>query len=231
METEQIYYNDHEINSIPYEKALDIDKRTYCQLYLSLIKTYHILLFTFNSNKDYNPREIKICFFFFVFALYMLINTLFFNDAIMHQIYMNKGKFNLILVLPQIIYSEIICKIIINLIKHLSLPQRNILEIQFENNKDLLMKIANAIKCIIKKIICFYILSLMFLLFFWYYLSCFCFVYINTQIYLFKVILITYLLSLINPFIFSLLPGLFRIQSLKVPGKCLYQTSKLFHLL
>jgi hypothetical protein len=230
--SEEIYYKDYEINSIPYEKALEIDKRSYCQLYCSLIKNYHIVFFTFNCNKDHNPRAIKICFFFFVFALYMFINTLFFNDAFMHKIYLNKGQFSFILALPQIIYSVIICRIIIIILKNLSLTQNNVLEILFENNISILnIKFIKVIECIKKKIIFFFVFSFIFLLFFWYYLSCFCFIYYNTQIYLFKVILISYSISIVNPFIFSLFPGLFRIPALKSSGKCIYIITKLFNYL
>ena len=230
--SEQIYYNDYEINILSFEKALEIDKRTYCEFYLSLIKTYHIVLFTFCSNKDFNPRIIKLCLFFFIIALYMFIITLFFNDALMHQIYSNKGKFNFNIILPPIIYSIIICKIIIIIIKYLSMTQRNILEIQYENDPNILnFKIFNVTKCIKKKFICFFIFNYILLFFFWYYLSCFCFVYNNTQLYLLKAVIITYAISLIYPFIISLLPGLFRIPALKSPGKCYYQASKLFHFL
>ena len=223
---EQKYYDDYEINSINYEEAIKNDKRTYIQLYLSLIKVNHILIFTFCSKGDYNPRSIKICLFFFIFVLHMFINTLFFNDATLHHIYQNKGLFNFIYFLPQILYSIIICSFINIIIKKLSLSQKNILEIKYEENIDNLnSKIINMIRCINKKFIFFYIFSFIFLLFFWYYLLCFCFVYNNTQIYLFKVISISYTLSFIYPFIIYLFHLIFRIASLRNPGKCFYKIS------
>lgn len=60
-------YIDYEINNISYKEALENDKRTYLQYYISLIKLKHILLFTFYSNHDYNSFPIKICLFFFLF--------------------------------------------------------------------------------------------------------------------------------------------------------------------
>ena len=44
--------NDEELNSLDYEEARKKDKRTYCQYYISLIKTKHILIFTFCNNKN-----------------------------------------------------------------------------------------------------------------------------------------------------------------------------------
>ena len=53
-------YTDDEINELPYNLALQFDKRTYCQYYISLIKTKHNLIFSFFYDKDYNSKIIKI---------------------------------------------------------------------------------------------------------------------------------------------------------------------------
>ena len=78
------------------------------------------------------------------------------------------------------------------------------------------------------KFILFFILDFIFLLFFWYYISCFCVVYRNTQIYLIKDILLALLLSLLYPFVLCLIPGIFRIPSLrtsKQDKRCIYKLS------
>ena len=161
----------------------------------------------------------------------MIINTLFFNDSIMHRIYEDIGIFNFTYFIPQIIYSIIICSIFFSILKNFSLPQRNILEIKYEKNKDnLKARVINVIKCINIKFICFFSFSIFFLLIFWYYLSCFCAIYNNTQIYLLKIVLISFSLSLIYPFIICLLPGTFRIPSLKGSDKCLYKISRIIQL-
>ena len=59
--------DDFEINSLSYEKAVEKDKTSFFQYYVSLLKTNHLLIFTFNPNSDYNSRIIKICLFFFYF--------------------------------------------------------------------------------------------------------------------------------------------------------------------
>ena len=60
----------------------------------------------------------------------------------------------------------------------------------------------------------YFIISMLFLLFFWYYLSIFCAVYRNTQYHLLKDPLISFGLSLLTPLGLYLLPGIFRITSL-----------------
>ena len=52
--------NYEEKNKLPYELTIKIDKRTFCQDYLSLILTRHILIFSFYYKGDYNSKIIKI---------------------------------------------------------------------------------------------------------------------------------------------------------------------------
>ena len=99
-------YKDNEKNSLTYELAIQVDRRTYCEYYISLLKTKHIFMFSFINNKDYNSRIIKIDLFFINFVIYYFVNALFFTDNTMHKIYEDKGSFNFIYQLPQIIYSD-----------------------------------------------------------------------------------------------------------------------------
>ena len=57
------------------------------------------------------------------------------------------------------------------------------------------------------------------MLFFWYFISCFCAVYKNTQKILILDTIISFILSMIYPFALNLLPGLFRIPALKAKQK------------
>ena len=224
-------YIDYEINTITYKEAIEIDKRTYFQYYISLIKLNHILIFTFNRNKDYNSYIIKISLLFFSFALYMAINALFFNDSFMHRIYLDKDIYNFNYALPNIIYSLLICYVINIIFRKIFLTHENILKIKHEKK---IMNLQSIIKVEFRniniKFITYFIFSFTFLLLFWYYLSCFCAVYKNTQIYLIKNILICYSFSIIYPFIICLLPGFFRINAFKNPGEYLYKISQIIQL-
>ena len=72
------------------------------------------------------------------------------------------------------------------------------------------------------------------MLFFWYFISCFCSVYINTQKILIKDTLISFCLSMLYPFGLNLLPGFFRIPALRAKKrdqKYLYNASLLIALI
>jgi len=143
----------------------------------------------------------------------------------MHKIYIDEGKFNFIYQLPQIIYSTIISGVINALISFLSLSQDIICELKHTENINFEEKLKKTLETLKLKFIMFFILSFLLLLFFWYYISCFCGIYRNTQIHLIKDSFISFVLSLLEPFGKCLIPGIFRIRALKNNSEYLYKFS------
>ena len=226
-------YNDYELNNLSYQIALKIDKRTYVEYYVSLLKTKHLIIFSFYTDSDYNSKIIKISLLLFSFALLYTVNALFFTESTIHKIYEDKGDFDFIYQIPQVLYSSFISTTINTIIKLISLSEKNILQIKNEK-KNIKEKASKVLKCLIIKFILFFILSFIFLIFFWYYLSCFCAVYENSQIHLFKDVLVSFCLNLLYPFGLNLIPGIFRISSLRDKNKkrkCLYNFSKIIQIL
>ena len=230
-----IKYNSEEINILSYELALQCDKRTYCEYYISLLKSKHSLIFSFFNNTDYNPKIIKMDLFFISFAGYYAINGLFFNDDTMHKIYESKGKYNLEYNIPKILYSSLISMILNKILTLLALSNSDIFNFKQNKNKKNIGKRKNNLWNKLKiKYILYYIISSIFILFFWYYISMFGAIYKNTQIHLLKDTLISFGLSLVYPFGIYLLPGIFRIPALsnrKNKRECLYGFSKLLQML
>ena len=149
----------------------------------------------------------------------------------MHKIYEDKGKFNIVYQIPKILYSTFISKFIDIFIRKLALTQDNIIDLKQEKEKidEKYIKTKRAFKI---KFICFFIISFVLLIFFWYYITCFCGVYINTKLHLIKDTIISFVLSLIYPFGIYLIPGLFRIPALKAKNKaCMYKLSKILQML
>ena len=96
--------NEFELNSLDYEEGRKLDHRNFFEYYISLLKYNHPMMFSFSPFNDYNSKIIKILLFFFSFGLDLTVNALFFTDDTMHKIYQDKGKFNLLYQIPQILY-------------------------------------------------------------------------------------------------------------------------------
>ena len=226
--------NDAELNTLSYNNAILYDKRTYFQYYKSLLKKRQIILFTFVPANDYNLFTIKFCLFLLSFSLYFSMNVLFFSDSHIHLIFIENGSYNLIYQIPKLIYSTLVSSLINTILKLLALTESNILRIKNEKNiKEITTKVKSIRACITIKFIAFFISSSFLLLFFWYFVSCFCGVYINTQYILIQDIIISFGMSMIYPFGLALIPGIFRIPALRAQKrdkKCLYQFSGLISL-
>ena len=220
------------MNSLSYKIALKKDKRTFTQYYISLLKTNHILLFIFYS-RDYNSKLIKISIFLFSLSSFITVNALFFNDSSMHKIYIDKGSYNIIYQLPQILYSTVISTVINKLINLLGLSENKILE--FKKTKTSIKAIDKIYIKIVKilkiKFSLFFVTNFILLLIFGYYIVCFCGIYKNTQYHYLKDSLFSFITTLITPFFKYLIPGILRVLALKKKSKNIYNFSKILQLL
>jgi hypothetical protein len=150
--------NIQELNSLNYEEALILDKRTYFQYYISLLKKKQLILFTFLPINDYNLISLKIALFIVSFSMYFTIEAFFFNDETMHKIYKKSGVYNILSQFPQVLYSSIVSSIINMILKSLSLSEKDILKIKKEKDMHSTVKISKSIEeCIKIKAFFFYI--------------------------------------------------------------------------
>jgi len=207
--------NDYELNWLDYFEAIEIDKRLFNEYYWAILKRRHLLLFSFYPNEDYNMKDIKHALFIVSFALFISISTSFFRDNTMHRIYMDRGIFNFYH-LPRIIYSTIVTSLIIYILKMLSLSEKQILELKKCETKIFAKKKAYyLVKKLDIKFTIFYIISFSLLLFFWYYVGCFCCVYKNTQKQMFRDSMISFCISMIYPVFICMIPCTLRLVALR----------------
>ena len=219
-------YIDEEINGLPYIIAVKFDKRTYCQYYGSLIKTQHNLICVLFNNADYNSGIVKIDLFLVGFVIEYTVNALFYNDDTMHEIYESKGEFDLETQLPIIVYSTIISYILNSPLNYLALTNDPIIDFKQGSIKNIMKRAKKLVNILNFKFVVYFIVSTLFLLFFWYYISMFGAIYKNTQLHLLKDILLSFLLSLFSPFVTYLFPGVVRIPALIYRKQCLYKVSQ-----
>ena len=171
--------------------------------------------------------------FFFFFASNLVINALFFTDATMNKTYNDEGDYDFIYNIPQIIYSLLISVVMNSIIKFFTLSEKNVLEVKNEkrkNSEDMDIKINKLFKVLKIKFVLFFIITFIVLIIYWFYITCFCGIYKNTQIHLIKDTISSFFTSLLYPFGLLLLPGIFRRYALKAKKKdkkLLYKFSQL----
>ena len=226
---------DLEKNLLLYQIAIEEDKRKFFEYYFSLIKRNNYILFSFFPNIDYNSRIIKIYLFFFNLAIFLLINTFFFTDTIIHQINISNGNLHFKEKFSTIICSFIISYIIIIGNKYLALTELDIIQIKHVEKKEKLgILYAKLLKKIFRKYIILTIIYLLFFIFSWIYLTCFFAIYRNTQITVLINTIISFAVALLFPLVFCFIPTFLRYFSLSDYArkrKNLYNISRIVQII
>ena len=238
LEKNEIYTQrtDREMNNLSYESALKIDKRSFCQIYISLIKTKQLLIFTIFTRKDFNSRIIKVCYSFLLLSLFFVVNLFFVEDSTFHDLHISKGKFNIMFNLPGIIYSALICFFVSKFLESLIFTEMTIVEVRKGEGKEKKKIMRNVQVKVIIKCILFFTVSFLVLIFFWMYISCFCAVYKNTQVFIIKITFISFGIFNILPFFLNFIPPIFRVIALMneeetIKNLCLYKLSQILQLI
>jgi len=221
LENKQLEFKDYdnfELNNLDYIPACEIDKRSFCRTYWSVLLREHIALITFVAWHDYNLFCVKVDRFIIQFCTNMAMNGLFFSDESMHNLYVNNGEYDFVQQIPQILYSLIIVHILEVILCFLSLTDTPIYKIKMlSQNKGNAEKILSVINCIKIKLIIFFIFTFLLFLFYWYFISSFCAVYQNTQNIFIRDSMTSFVTSMIDPFLIYLLTNILRVISL---SKC-----------
>ena len=218
------------MNLLEYYEAIQLDKRQFHEIYWSILRREHIILFTFFSWNDFNIIYVKLAKFIFLICQDFAMNVVFFSDDSMHKIYVTYGKYDFIQQIPQIIYSSTISQLIEVFLCYLSLTDKHYYQIKALKNQNMNNNIVYKIlRCVKLKFLGFFTFTFILFSFYWYFISAFCAVYLNTQIIFIKDSAMSFLTGLLYPFVLYLFPVILRTislkDSIKKRFKCIYKIS------
>ena len=227
-------YTNNELNNLSYFDAILLDKRSFFQIYFSLIETKQILLFAFTCKNDFNPRTMKISFIFSIFAIFLTSNTILVSDSTLHKLYISNGKIPIFSDITKIGISMIVSATIKNILLLICFPEKDILKIRKSGIQKIIKRnpaVQKSLTMVIIKCYIFFFMSFIILSFIWIYIACFFIIFKNTQMYVIQNALISFGISMIAPFILYLIPSIIRKLAVKGDGVhgnyCLYAIAKL----
>jgi len=221
---------DEELNGLEYQNALDIDKRSYCEIYFSVLKKQNILIFCLSyCTNDYNLNIMKFSLLMLQIIFFMTVSAFFFTDNTLNNIYENKNKFDIPFMMRQLMLTFLICLGVNLIFKILMRTDNKIIEIKQENEN--IKDGISSIKC---KFIFYFVFGSLILMFGWFYICCFCSVLNHTQVILIKCATYSFGITFTYHFIICLLAPSFRVWALNSKNKdkkCLYEVSKIVSFL
>ena len=206
-------FDNDDLNELNFDEAKVFDKRHFCKYYCFMIQLSNILINTFCRCSDYNLFIIKFGLLLFTFPINLTFNAFFFTSSQIQSVYINKISDisidwkNLV----RSFASSILSSIILIFLKLLCLTHSSIRKLKKESNvEEANKKSISILNCIKVRIYIYYIFSLIFILLFGFYVSCFCAIFENTQIVLMQSMAISWFLSLLYPFGICFVTTIFR---------------------
>ena len=202
-----------DIDSVNYLRALNKDKRNIYEIILSSLKE-RIIILSFIKYRGINM--IKILIIIYAILNYIVTNAFFFTEKNIHQIYLDKGKYNFKYQIKYIISATLISSIFIYIAK------------LFTGVNKIVTKITNQkiLKISIHIFIC---ISNCLSIFYWIYLGSLTSTYINAKLHLFLNAFITSLFSCILECLLALISSILRYLSIEFGINTLYNISRIIN--
>ena len=222
-------YTDNELNNLSYFDAILLDKRSFIQVYFSLIKTKQLLFFVLSCKNDFNPKTMKLCFMFFIFAIFLTVNTIFVTESTLHDLFISNGKIDIFSNKYKIGFSLLISATIKNILLLVSFPEKDIIKIKRSGTAKILKKtqvIQKALSMATIRCYMFFFINIIILSFIWIYIANFFTIFKNTQMYVIQNTILSLGASMVAPFILYIIPTIFRKIGVRGDGAhgnyCMY---------
>jgi len=202
-----------DIDEYKFEDAKEKDKRPLIKMFISSIIKREI--FTFSFIKDLNIAIIKKALLIFAFINYFAVNTFFFNEKNIHQIYVDKGKYNSGYQFKYVILSVLLSSLFLYIAKYLSTTKGNYSK-----------EVANSLEF---KIWILFGATIPLFIFYWVYIGGVTSVYINSNNHLFINIILTVVFYAIFECLLAAISASLRYFGLKNNKSILYDLSRIIN--
>ena len=217
-----------EINGVPFRQALRIDKRSICQILVSVFINEIGFLNLFLYRNPYSHLSLSISIYLFELLLDLTMNCFLYTDDVVSEKYHNNGELSMLTSLSLSFISNIISSIIVFIISKLT-NYVDIIEAiikDVKNKKIYIENINRLFKYIKIRLGLFYFFQLGFTVIMTYYLFIFCTVYHQSQ----GSIMLNYIIGALTSFGIScgltIIITFLRIFSIKYRITILYNISR-----
>lgn len=217
-----------EINNIPFRQALRIDKRSFLEIFLSVITNQIGFLNLYFYMNPFSHFSLNISLYLFELLLDLTMNCFLYTDDVVSEKYHNNGELSMFTSLSLSLISNIISSIIVIIISKLA-NYFEIVEAILKNVKDKIKYFYNIFrifKYIKLRLGLYFFLELIFILVMTYYLFIFCTVYHQSQASIMINYIIGACISLATSVGLTLIITIFKFLGIKYKSVRLFNISK-----
>ena len=228
-----IEYLSVSMNDLDFEDSLKKDTRSFFEYLCDSIVDRQLIVNTFYSDEPLRPISIKIILFDMTLVLYFVVNGLFYSEDYISIIYYTENE-QFFSFFPRsinrFVYTTLVNVTISFLIDCFFIEEKKIKGI-FLREKDsvatIKFEISKLIKKLKKRYLSFVIVVFGLSICFWYYLSCFNYVYYYTQIDWIKSSVVIIIIMQIVSVVTSLAETILRFTSFYFRSEKIFRVSKL----
>ena len=220
-----------ELNEIPYQKALRIDKRNFFEIALTVFMNKVGILNLIFYRSPYSYFSLTVTVYLFELLLDLAMNCFLYSDDVVSEKYHNDGSLTILTSFSLSIISNIISSIITAIISNLTdfseIIEAIIINVKYQ--KKYLENVIRLMKFIRIRLTIFYTLQILFIILMTYYLFIFSAVYRHSQVS----IIINYIIGAVTSLAIStglsIIIAILRIISIKYKSYRLFNTSKFLY--
>jgi hypothetical protein len=236
------------LNIYPFEDAIKIDYRPLCRIFYIYLLAKQAFFHAFLYRSPLVLFPLRLCLLIFIISSDFGLNAIFYFDDKISEKYRSARNifiFALSKNMTVILLSTLIGYVMFIFLANLNNSTNQIRNLfreeeeKIKNDKkytvSLLRKkeIISEVKRIMRnakiKIIIFYIVEFVCMIFFWYYVTIFCNVYKKTQLSWLLDCVITIIIRIIIDFVLNLILALFYKVSIGLKSNCLFRTMIFFY--
>ena len=230
------------LNIYEFEEAIKYDKRSLCSIYHIFLISKQAIMHAFFYKSPIEPFPLRLSVLKFLLGCDLALNAFFYtDDKISERHLSNKNYFvfaltnNFIAIFLSLLIGYAFMIFFANLnnitneLRQIFREEENKIKkdnkyiVPIQRKKVIILEVKRIIRKFKIKITIFYIIEFILMIFFWYYVTVFCYVYNKTQISWLINSLITILIRIIFDFILNLLLSIVYKCSIKFNSACLYR--------
>ena len=230
------------LDNYDFKMAVKYDKRSFWRIfYICILAKENIINIIF-FNTPLDLRTIRICLFIFNYSSDLALNTIFYTNESISDKYHYEGNsifiFSIVNNIVQSIFSSLVSMVLLISFTRLIDSRGNFEDVfkeeenKLRNDKDykvnkkskinIILQIRNICSRFKSKIIIFFILELLIMLFYFYFVTAFCEVYKQTQISWLYDFFISFLLSFLVEILIAWILAIFYFMSIKYELNSIY---------
>ena len=240
--------SEHILNIYEFEEALEYDQRGLSTIYYIFLISKQVIMHTFFYKSPIEPFPLRLSILKFMLGCDLALNAFFYtDDKISERHRSNKNIFvfaltnNFIVIFLSALIGYAFMIFFANLnnitneLRKIFREEENKIKkdnkyiVPIQRKKEIILEVKKINKKFKIKVTIFYIIEFILMIFFWYYVTVFCYVYNKTQLSWLIDSLVTIVFKIIIDLLFNLLFALLYRASIKFSSNCLYRVIIFFY--